>query len=90
MLVLTRKKSEMIQIGSDIIVKVIRTGPTTVKIGIDAPDSVRILRTEIIPDFIEPGSVETESTVVAAEEAEDPAHRLGGLVVSMGQTITVC
>ena len=47
MLVLTRKKSETIQIGENITVRVIRTGATTVKIGIDAPANVRILRGEL-------------------------------------------
>jgi carbon storage regulator len=47
MLVLTRKKSQMIQIGEDIIVKVIQTGRSTVKIGIDAPAHVRVLRGEL-------------------------------------------
>ena len=47
MLVLTRKRSEMIQIGEDIIVKVIRTGKGAVKIGIEAPANVRVLRGEL-------------------------------------------
>ena len=50
MLILTRKRSEMIQIGEDIFIKVIRTGPTTVKIGIEAPSNVRILRGELCGD----------------------------------------
>lgn len=49
MLVLTRKKSEMIHIGGEIIVKVIQTGRSTVKIGIEAPDNVRVLRAELCP-----------------------------------------
>lgn len=47
MLVLTRKKSQMIQIGDDIVVKVIQTGRSTVKIGVDAPAHVRVLRGEL-------------------------------------------
>ena len=47
MLVLTRKRSEMIQIGDDVIVKVIETGPRWVKIGIEAPDDVRVIRAEL-------------------------------------------
>ena len=47
MLVLTRKQSEMIQIGDDIVIKVIRTGKSTVKIGIEAPANVRVLRAEL-------------------------------------------
>ncbi len=47
MLILTRKCSEVIQIGDDILIKVIRTGRSTVKLGIDAPDNVRVLRGEL-------------------------------------------
>ena len=47
MLVLTRKQSEMIQIGDDVVIKVIRTGKSTVKIGIEAPAHVRVLRAEL-------------------------------------------
>ena len=39
MLVLTRKKNEMIQIGNDIVIKVISTGRGKVKLGIEAPAS---------------------------------------------------
>lgn len=47
MLVLTRKRSEMIQIGDDVIIKVIETGHRWVKIGIEAPDDVRVIRAEL-------------------------------------------
>lgn len=48
MLVLTRKKNEMIQIGNDIVVKVISTGRGKVKLGIEAPANVRVLRSELV------------------------------------------
>lgn len=47
MLILTRKRYEEIRIGDDIIVKVIRTGRNTVKLGIEAPKNVRVLRGEL-------------------------------------------
>jgi len=47
MLVLTRKQSQLIQIGDNIVIKVIRTGPGTVKLGIDAPHDVRVMRGEL-------------------------------------------
>lgn len=50
MLVLTRKRTEMIQIGENIFVKVIQTGRSTVKIGIEAPSDVRVLRGELMGD----------------------------------------
>jgi carbon storage regulator len=48
MLVLTRKRTETIQIGEDIFIKVIRTGRTSVKIGIEAPANVRVVRGELL------------------------------------------
>ena len=50
MLVLTRKKSEMIRIGDNVVVKVISTGNGKVKIGIEAPDDVRVVRAELNPE----------------------------------------
>ncbi len=47
MLVLTRKRSEMIQIGENVVIKVIQTGRSIVKIGIEAPDDVRVIRGEL-------------------------------------------
>lgn len=48
MLVLTRKPAEMIQIGDDIVIKVIKTAKGAVKIGIEAPDDVRVIRGELL------------------------------------------
>ncbi|MBI9073193.1 MAG: carbon storage regulator CsrA [Melioribacteraceae bacterium] len=47
MLVLKRKQNEKIRIGSDIVVNIISVSDHQVKIGIDAPDDVKILREEI-------------------------------------------
>ena len=48
MLVLTRKAEETIHIGEDVVLKVIRTGSGSVKIGIDAPKTVRVIRGELL------------------------------------------
>ena len=50
MLVLTRKKSEMIRIGDNVVVKVISSGNGKVKIGIEAPSDVRVVRAELSPE----------------------------------------
>ena len=47
MLVLSRKQSEKIRIGSDIVVTILGVSENQVKIGIDAPSEVKILREEI-------------------------------------------
>ena len=47
MLVLTRKTDGVIYVGDDIVIRVIQTSRGSVKIGIEAPLSTRILRGEI-------------------------------------------
>lgn len=46
MLVLSRKPGESIQIGDNITITVVKTGPN-VRIGIDAPKDVIVLRKEL-------------------------------------------
>ena len=48
MLVLSRKQNERILIGQDIELVVVRISADKVRIGIDAPDGVRIMRRELI------------------------------------------
>jgi carbon storage regulator len=52
MLVLSRKVGEKVVVGNDIIVTVLEVRGNQVKIGIQAPDDVRILRGELA-DFLE-------------------------------------
>jgi len=47
MLVLTRKRTEMIKIGEDIVITVVHTSKGSVKLGIQAPSNVRVLRAEL-------------------------------------------
>ncbi|TWU20259.1 Carbon storage regulator [Novipirellula galeiformis] len=47
MLVLTRKLDEKIQIGNDITITLIRVQGNTVRIGIDAPREIRVIRAEL-------------------------------------------
>ena len=48
MLVLTRKTAETIHIGNDIVIKVISCGRGRVKIGVEAPNTVRVVRGELM------------------------------------------
>ncbi|MCP4174472.1 MAG: carbon storage regulator [Fuerstiella sp.] len=61
MLVLTRKPAETIRIGDSVVVKVIKTARGTVKIGIEAPDEVRVIRGELLEAASAP--VQPESVV---------------------------
>ena len=53
MLVLSRKKSEEIIIGKDIVVRVIEICGDKVKLGLTAPKSVTLMRSEIIINKVE-------------------------------------
>lgn len=81
MLVLTRKRSEKIHIGDNIVIKVIKSGRNSVKIGIEAPDNVRVLRAELYEARSESTALETEgveetaAAVVASEDTDEPYHR---------------
>jgi len=50
MLVLARKLDEAITIGDNIVVKVISVEKGVVKLGIDAPHSISIVRNELLED----------------------------------------
>ncbi len=47
MLVLSRKQNQKIRIGNDIVITIVNISDGSVKIGIDAPTSVKILRDEL-------------------------------------------
>ncbi|MCK5541271.1 MAG: carbon storage regulator CsrA [Desulfobacterales bacterium] len=47
MLILTRKIGESILIGDNITIKVVESGRNSVRIGIDAPKDVTVLRQEV-------------------------------------------
>ena len=49
MLVLSRKQSQRIRVGNSIIVTIVRVSGDKVRIGIEAPDGVRVLREELEP-----------------------------------------
>lgn len=48
MLVLSRHKNEIIQIGSDIQIMIVDIRGDKVRIGINAPDDVTVMRTEVL------------------------------------------
>lgn len=52
MLVLTRKKGEVIKIGDDIEITIVASKGEQVKIGISAPKSVEIYRKEVYEEII--------------------------------------
>lgn len=51
MLVLSRKESEQIMIGKDVVVTVSRICGNRVQLAINAPQNVRVLRAELTPVY---------------------------------------
>ena len=69
MLVLTRKQEEAIRIGDDIVIKVISTDKNSVRIGIEAPGDVMILREELyqaVSEENKKAAGETDDTALAS------------------------
>jgi carbon storage regulator len=60
MLVLSRKQNERIRVGDSVVVTVVRVSGDKVRIGIEAPPHVRVLRDEFEPDVL--GDVTLESS----------------------------
>ena len=86
MLVLTRKSQDSIRIGDNIKVTILRIKGNTVRIGVEAPDDVRIVRGEL-PRFEDP--VETSAGNEGLPPRQPGAERPGNISVaseSTGQT----
>jgi len=71
MLVLSRKQNERILVGDSVVVTVVRVSGDKVRIGIEAPPHVRVLRDELEPEVL--GDVALEAS------NELPIPRLMGL-----------
>ena len=70
MLVLSRKQNERIRVGDSVVVTIVRVSGDKVRIGIEAPADVRVLRDEIEADDV--------GTVTLEPSAELPIRRLFG------------
>jgi carbon storage regulator len=70
MLVLTRKQSEKIRIGNDITITVLKMKGKAVRLGIEAPAHINVLRGELV---IELPAEEFEQDTLSKEKAKMPA-----------------
>lgn len=82
MLVLTRKLQERIKIGENVTITVLRVKGNAVRIGIEAPRSVRVIRAELPTDgeasaeeaAQAPGGEEAGVSAAEAATAEEKGH----------------
>ena len=90
MLILSRKASECIHLGDDIVLTIVAVGNDKVRIGVQAPPGVKILRTELELDATLPMTTLPMTTPAeraaqtagknAAQKAGQVAGPLAGLV----------
>jgi len=84
MLVLTRKLQERIQIGDDITITVVQIKGNRVRVGVEAPKNVRVVRGELAEREKEQCERDGSPGVLCAEpggaEAHSHASPLGGAV----------
>ena len=71
MLVLSRKQNERIRVGDSVVVTIVRVSGDKVRIGIEAPPNVKVLRDEL--------EVERMGEVTLEVADELPIPRLLGL-----------
>ncbi len=63
MLVLSRKESEKIMLGDSIVLTIVRVSGDRVRLGIEAPSDMLILRKELEDAAVKPGNVTTAGKV---------------------------
>jgi len=87
MLVLTRKLQQQIKIGEQITVTILRVKGQTVRVGIDAPRDVRVIRGEL-PREGDASAVEStiiETTLTITDEDEESTEAADDSVLPRGE-----
>ncbi len=74
MLILSRKIDEEIKIGSDITIKILSISENQVKIGITAPDSIQIYRSEVYEKVIQYSKEASQSS--SAEKVDLSKYKI--------------
>ena len=74
MLVITRRAGERIVLGDDIVIEVMEVSGKTVRIGIDAPRSVKAYREEVWAAVREENRAAAEADVTLPSTSELPGR----------------
>lgn len=80
MLVLSRKIGERIMIGDNIAIMVVRIGPNSVRLGIDAPRDMNIVREELVTTEEFDAAMETACERAVEIVAEQVSGQIGQAV----------
>jgi carbon storage regulator len=75
MLVLTRKKEESLLLGNDVEIRVLAVHGDQVRLGITAPDTLRILRKELVTEV---GEVNRDAVRTSGRWLEDLREGIQG------------
>lgn len=71
MLVISRKPGERVCVGDDVIVTVLEVTGSTVRLGIEAPDEVRIYRHEIWEAVKQENQAAADTSITALPTSND-------------------
>ena len=93
MLVLTRKLQQQIKIGEQITVTILRVKGNTVRVGIQAPREVRVVRGELPKDGATAEINVTAESVAegtsSAGDSAEPVEQAAGTIVSESSDVEV-
>lgn len=73
MLVLSRKVGERILIGEDIAITVVRVAQGSVRLGVEAPENLNVVREEVVNPT--PSSEEVVNSVPSTEEVKEKSPK---------------
>ncbi len=88
MLVLTRKTTEQILIGDNIKITIVRVQGNSVRIGIDAPREMRVVRGELAPLEGDEPSVELSDRDEVFAHPQPQPHRVGRVKESADSSVS--
>jgi carbon storage regulator len=88
MLVLTRKAKQQIQIGPDITITILQVKGQAVRVGIEAPRELSVLRTELAKKLSAPNRDATVSAALEKFERENEIVEASDHELNSGRTET--
>ncbi|TWT31517.1 carbon storage regulator [Blastopirellula retiformator] len=70
MLVLTRKQQEKIQIGDDVVITILKVKGNSIRVGIEAPKDVRVVRGELPKTETEVADADQSAAAQPSEDSQ--------------------